>query len=140
MVEFKVDARDGSAVFMEVNGRYWGTISLPIFAGIDFPLYHWQLAHGDVPVVPNDYAVGTHWQWTAGHVMRIHDLLLAARHSSSARRELLSYLRAPSDLSACDALMTASDPMPALFELLEALRYACDYDWKAIRRRFPPHS
>jgi predicted ATP-grasp superfamily ATP-dependent carboligase len=43
MVEFKVNPADGQAVLMEVNGRYWGTISLPVIAGIDFPLYHWKL-------------------------------------------------------------------------------------------------
>ena len=52
MVEFKVNPNDGSAVLMEVNGRYWGTISLPIFAGMDFPWYHWQVAHGERPEIP----------------------------------------------------------------------------------------
>ena len=51
MVEYKVNA-DGRAVLMEVNGRYWGTIGLAISAGIDFPLYHWKLAHGQRPKYP----------------------------------------------------------------------------------------
>src|SRR5271155_3638049 len=46
MVEYKVNS-DGQAVLMEVNGRYWGTIALAISAGIDFPLYDWQLVHGE---------------------------------------------------------------------------------------------
>ena len=32
MVEFKINPADGSAVLMEVNGRYWGSIGLPIAA------------------------------------------------------------------------------------------------------------
>lgn len=35
MVEFRID--DGQAVLMEINGRVWGSIGLPISAGMDFP-------------------------------------------------------------------------------------------------------
>src|SRR5262249_44329675 len=87
MVEYKVDA-DGRAVLMEVNGRYWGTISLPILAGLDFPLYHWQLVHGERPAIPERYAVGTRWRWTAGYLGRLYFLLAKARSSASAREIL----------------------------------------------------
>ncbi len=36
MVEFK-DGRDGP-VLLEINGRVWGSIALPVRAGVDFPL------------------------------------------------------------------------------------------------------
>lgn len=137
MVEFKVNPSSGGAVFMEVNGRYWGTISLPIAAGVDFPLYHWQLAHDEVPMIPGEYVAGIHWRWTAGHLLRIHGLLIDARRSSSARKELLGYVRSASQLhnSNHDAIMTPSDPMPAIFDLLGALRYWGIYDSRAIVRR-----
>jgi predicted ATP-grasp superfamily ATP-dependent carboligase len=138
MVEFKVD-RDGSAVLMEVNGRYWGTISLPIFAGINFPVYHWQLLHNETPTVLGNYAVGTKWRWTAGHAWRLNGLLLAARHSSSARKEFLfSLLRFPAAFNPliCDALFTPSDPMPAIFELLRTFTYISSDDLRSLLRRF----
>ena len=34
-MEFKVDPADGTTTLMEVNGRYWGSISLPLLAGMD---------------------------------------------------------------------------------------------------------
>ncbi len=37
MFEFKVDPMSRSAVLMEVNGRFWGSLALSIQAGVDFP-------------------------------------------------------------------------------------------------------
>lgn len=142
MVEFKGNTRNGGAILMEVNGRYWGTIALPIFAGIDFPLYQWQLIHGEVPAVPGHCAVGTKWRWTAGHLGRFNGLLLAARRSDLARRELLlSVLQLPATFAPWihDALFSLSDPMPAILELLQAFKYYLSDDWKALFRRVSRH-
>jgi predicted ATP-grasp superfamily ATP-dependent carboligase len=38
MVEYKKDAQ-GKLVLMEINGRPWGSIQLPIASGIDYPRY-----------------------------------------------------------------------------------------------------
>ena len=138
MVEFKVHAQDGSAVFMEVNGRYWGTLSLPAQAGIDFPFYHWQVLHGEVPCVPENYAVGMKWRWTAAHIGRFHGLLWASQHSSAARRELLrSLVQLPTlfNPSVRDAIFMFSDPMPAILELTRSLKDVWSYDTKALLRR-----
>jgi predicted ATP-grasp superfamily ATP-dependent carboligase len=139
MVEFKVNPMDGRAVLMEVNGRYWGTIALPVFAGIDFPLYHWQLVHGEGPAVPDRYAVGTKWTWTAGHIVRLHGLLVAVRRSASARKELLQSLAqfpASFSPSICHALFTTSDPMPAVIDLLRMCKFLSLSDAKALSKRF----
>jgi predicted ATP-grasp superfamily ATP-dependent carboligase len=141
MVEFKVNAREGSATFMEVNGRNWGTIALPIFAGMDFPVYHWQLVHGEIPAVPANYKVGTRWRWTAGHVFRIHGLLASARRSALARKELW---RSPLHFAAAlgpsthDALFSPSDPMPAIFELIRTFHFLCLDDAKTLWKRLSP--
>jgi hypothetical protein len=125
---------------MEVNGRYWGTISLPVFAGIDFPFYQWQLAHSEVPAVPDHYAVGTTWRWTSGHVARINGLLMSTRRSTAARKELLhSLLQLPAAFrpSIRDALFSVFDPMPATLELLRAIKFYCLDDAKELLKRLP---
>ena len=38
MVEFRLDPRSGRSFMMELNGRFWGSLSLALFAGVDFPL------------------------------------------------------------------------------------------------------
>lgn len=58
MVEFKVDPRDGVPKLMEVNPKLWGSISLAIASGVDFPALLYKLAvDGDVGPVPG-YRLG----------------------------------------------------------------------------------
>jgi len=138
MVEFKIGYESGSPVFMEVNGRYWGTIGLAIAAGIDFPLYHWQLVHGEVPVIPDAHAVGTKWVWTAGHMARLHGLLLKAAGSFRARKELLRSLAAlPGELggATCHSLLDPSDSMPALLHALQMIRFLVRQDVNGLSKR-----
>ena len=124
MVEYKVNP-NGRAVLMEVNGRYWGTLSLPIYAGIDFPLYQWELAHGMRPQIPKTYMVGTKWRWTTGYLQRLYGLARNVCYSDVATRLLRENLiQLPNDFmpSVHDATFTFSDPMPSLVDFLRALR------------------
>jgi protein-tyrosine-phosphatase/predicted ATP-grasp superfamily ATP-dependent carboligase len=43
MAEFRVNFDTGKWVFLEINGRFWGSLALPIAAGADFPFYLYQL-------------------------------------------------------------------------------------------------
>ncbi len=43
MVEFKVNFRTGEWVFIEINGRFWGSLPLAVVAGVDFPYYLYEL-------------------------------------------------------------------------------------------------
>ena len=138
MVEYKISP-EGRAVLMEVNGRYWGTIALPISAGIDFPLYQWKLAHGERPEIPANYAVGTKWRWTVGYLHRIYDLLDLGRRSTSARavlgRDVRQFFEDFSP-SVPDATLRLSDPLPSVFELLLAVRDFASYTAaRALRSR-----
>ena len=138
MVEYKVNSSTGEAVLLEVNGRYWGSLGLPLAAGIDFPLYQWQLVHGEVPDVPKDYRVGTRWRWTAGYFARLNELMALAVHSDEGRHALRTSLR---DLlhdfspGVVDASFRWSDPTPGLAELALAASHLAMYDTKAALRR-----
>ena len=138
-----VDAITGTATLMEVNGRYWGTISLPLLAGLDFPLYHWALVHGEVPEIPATYRIATKWRWSAGWISRWHDLLLDALRGSVDRRLVLEELKdIPSDFtpSICDALFSADDPMPVILECLRTIKDLAISDMRRVLRvrRTPP--
>jgi len=134
MVEYKVNP-DGRAVFMEVNGRYWGTISLPIAAGIDFPLYQWQLLHGERPEIPKSYSIGTKWRFTMGYLTRLYSLLGQGRHSAYARqllRQNLGEMLGDFSLSVSDATFKLSDPMPSVVAFLTHMRYFASNTVKAV--------
>ncbi len=44
MLEFKEDPRTGKCVLIEINPKFWGSIALPIAAGVDFPYLLYLLA------------------------------------------------------------------------------------------------
>jgi len=69
MVEFKVDARDGSHVLMEINPKFWGSLELAIAAGVDFPWLAVQLALGE-EFEPPTFAVGRRLQWFWSDALR----------------------------------------------------------------------
>lgn len=48
MVEFKREVKSGQPVLMEINGRFWGSLPLAVFSGVDFPFLYFQLANGQI--------------------------------------------------------------------------------------------
>ena len=63
MVEFKVDPRDNTPKLMEINPRFWGSLSLAIASGVDFPYLLCKMAvDGDINV-PLTYKPGIKSRW-----------------------------------------------------------------------------
>ena len=119
MVEYRYDRAARSAILMEVNGRYWGSLPLSIAAGVEFPYYHWQLARGLTPAPPETYAVGTRMRWTAGEIFRLRGMWKAARSGELAVADFCKALGGfAADLhpGVYDAVWSYRDPLPALAE------------------------
>jgi predicted ATP-grasp superfamily ATP-dependent carboligase len=136
MVEFKVDRQSGTPLLMEVNGRYWGTVGLPVAAGTDFPLYQWQILHGERPAVkpPADMI---RWRWTAGYVRRLRGLLGAAVKGGSYRSSLFRELGSMiGDFGGRtkDSLWTFSDPAPAILDVAGTIKDLIATDVKSAFR------
>lgn len=138
MVEFRYDKSSGRSALMEVNGRYWGTLALPIQAGIDFPWYGWQLAHGQTPSPPTSYSAGLRWRWTAGYLRRWHGMAPGVlRRALKRPGAVVELLPSAGDLglSTRDALWSWSDPMPALVEPARQIGHLLAADFRAVVRR-----
>ncbi len=139
MVEFRYDRARRHSSLMEVNGRYWGTLSLPVQAGVDFPWYEWQIAHGEKPAVPLNYSAGARWRWSAGYISRWHDLakdsVRKVLRNPAGLKELVPSF---TDLSTRDALWDTADPMPAIGELLRTVKDLAVSDVRRIMRALSP--
>ena len=81
MVEFKVDARSGTAYLMEVNGRLWGSLQLAIDSGVDFPSLLVRCALGQTVEPVLHYPIGVRTQWELGELDHMVTRLL---HSNAA--------------------------------------------------------
>lgn len=65
MVEFRRKP-DGEVVFLEVNGRFWNSLPLAVYAGADFPAMLAEMAeHGDVKAA-RPYRAGVRCRWLLG--------------------------------------------------------------------------
>ncbi len=139
MVEFRYDRTQLQSSLMEVNGRYWGTLALPIQSGVEFPWYEWQIAHGEKPAVPRTYSVGARWRWSAGYIRRWHGLAKSSarkvlKHPAVLKELVPSY----ADLSTRDALWDSADPMPAIVELLRTAKALAVSDVMGTLRALRP--
>lgn len=141
MVEFRYEPQTGRTALMEVNGRFWGSLALSRAAGVDFPYYEWQRAHGVQPSVPASYHSGVRMRWTAGELLRIESLLRSSATETTGRppfgRELL---RIASDFrpGTRDALWSHTDPLPACQELAYTALSFSRSGLKALVRRLVP--
>jgi len=143
MVEFKVDRRRGRAVLMEVNGRYWGSISLAVQAGVDFPFYEWQIRQGQRPRISNTYTSGMRWRWLAGDVSRLCGVFCESSPNEYRRfsrwSELATFVV---DLrpGIRSALWSLHDPGPALSELAKTIAPMVKDTALGLVRRLLPRS
>jgi protein-tyrosine-phosphatase/predicted ATP-grasp superfamily ATP-dependent carboligase len=142
MVEFRCDPQNGSTALMEVNGRYWGSWALSLYAGLDFPFYQWQLAHGRTPCIPQSYTIGVRWRWTSGMLERLPPATsefvegsgLSQTHTARALWEGVKDYLPPTR----DALWSVRDPAPAVRELSRTVMKRMKTSVKEwLRRRIP---
>ena len=74
-VEFKLDPRDSTPKFMEINGRFWGSLELAMAAGVDFPYLLYLLAVDDDVKPVLKYSVGVKRRWIEGDLIYISNVL-----------------------------------------------------------------
>jgi protein-tyrosine-phosphatase len=58
MVEFKVNEHTGQWAFIEINGRFWGSLPLALAAGADFPYFLYQMWIEGKRDFPQDFKRG----------------------------------------------------------------------------------
>jgi hypothetical protein len=75
MVEFKRDPTAGRPVLMEINGRPWGSLQLPVSSGIDYPhfLVDWCL-NGTLPPRQIAYQQGITCRRLVGELTHLQNL------------------------------------------------------------------
>lgn len=71
MVEFKYNEETGEAWLLEINPRFWGSLSLAVCSGVDFPYLTYRLAvDGEVePCL--EYNAGIKSRWIAGDIIAL---------------------------------------------------------------------
>ena len=71
MVEFKINEK-GEIYLLEINGRFWGSLYLPILAGIDIPFLYFKAAN-NIPIESQEtsYQIGLKGRYFWGDLLNI---------------------------------------------------------------------
>ena len=120
MIECKRDLATGRYVFMEVNGRLWGSLQLAIDAGVDFPALLMACALGATVLPTHGYRVGVRSRWFWGDV---DNLYLRLRNGGGTRGKLTAvreFLRIHGGRDR-EEIWRWRDPAPFLLESLRRL-------------------
>jgi predicted ATP-grasp superfamily ATP-dependent carboligase len=134
MVEFKVDPRDGLPKLMEINPRFWGSLSLAIHAGVNFPLLLHKMAMGEHFDPVETYRPGIACRWLIPGDM-LHFIC-----NPNRSRIMTDFFRFNAQDTFYD-ILSAQDPVPAFIKILSPLTFLYDADMKArlkTRRRLNP--
>ena len=123
MVEFKIDDKKNEPVLMEINGRFWGSLPLAVFAGVDFPYLYFKLAEGTLTEDAPPYKVGVASRHFLGDVKHLLSVLFSRdpirRSFFPTRKKALSdFFR--DDVVRYDVLQR-NDLMPFFFEIIDVI-------------------
>jgi predicted ATP-grasp superfamily ATP-dependent carboligase/protein-tyrosine-phosphatase len=141
MVEFRRNAAKNDYVLMEINGRFWGSLPLAVYAGVDFPYLQWQIGHQRELCLPKEYKTGLRVRWTSGEISRFADLM-----TDSAVRERLGYhwttpivqLLQSFEPKTRSALFSIHDPLPEFNDVTATvIRVLGSRIWRVVKRLLP---
>jgi protein-tyrosine-phosphatase len=125
---------------MEVNGRFWGSLPLNTVAGVDFPLYAWQLSQGITPAPPPSYPIGLRVRWTAGALERAGHVFAELPEDRITLGNALRQLAADFAPGVKSAMWSWSDPLPAIQEVFAVLKRWVKDAVKFVLRAIIPRS
>ena len=127
MIEYKVDLKTNIWRFIEINGRFWGSLPLAISAGADFPYFLYQMMVEGRKAFPRIYKTGIYCRaltddlyWLNANLFADHNnIALSTRPLSLVCLEILNFffLRERSDTLVID------DPLPGLVEIKEISKW-----------------
>lgn len=139
-VGFIREAGTGDVYLLEINPRFWASLPLDVHAGMDFPLYYWQLATGESVSASRDYE-----RYVAG--TRSHLLRGELAHLYSVLREDYAFVERPRFRDVAWDVLTSlasqpnfdylslSDPGPFVGDVLRSLPYESRIADRRLRQR-----
>ncbi len=130
MVEYRFDTATGSAVLMEINGRFWGSLPLAYHSGARFAwlLYILKGRGDEVPPDAGKYRAGVVCRFGLAETKRLLRILFqpAKIQDRSLRfnlaREIASYFAYYFNPSHRYYILSLSDPLPFLKDMVLVLK------------------
>ncbi len=123
MVEFKFDPRDGLPKLMEINPRFWGSLSLAVASGVNFPHLLYRMSRGEHFRPVENYRTGIRCRWLLpGDILHFF-------HNPERMKLKPSFFQLLDHRTSYD-ILSLDDPLPILGRLLTPLTFLYDGDMK----------
>jgi protein-tyrosine-phosphatase/predicted ATP-grasp superfamily ATP-dependent carboligase len=115
MLEFKVDFRSERWTLIEINGRFWGSLPLPVAAGMDFPFYLYEMLVRGRTEFPQDFDDHIYCRNTSLDFKWMRENLMD--HKGQVLREMSNFvlLRERNDT------LVKDDPIPGVTEIANVM-------------------
>ncbi len=123
MVEFKLDPRDGIPKLMEINPRFWGSLSLAIESGVNFPYLLYRMSRGENVKPVEHYQIGKRCRWL------LPGDILHFIHNPERMRLEPNFFNFRDKHTAYD-ILSINDPLPIIGRILTPLTFLYDRDMK----------
>lgn len=118
MVEFKMNPYNGDVRLMEVNGRFWGSLSLALNAGVDFPYLMYKLNLKEDVDSCCRYKIGVMQKWLLpGDLLWLYSSIKNGKENRL--RCLIKFL---ASLHVADDIISLNDFCPTLGAIVSVLR------------------
>jgi predicted ATP-grasp superfamily ATP-dependent carboligase/protein-tyrosine-phosphatase len=125
MVEFKLNANTGEWVLIEINSRFWGSLPLSIAAGLDFPMYLYEMLLEGRTEFPKSYRTGMFSRnWSKDMQWFLANLRADRSNPTILSRSLWSVMLEVGNvlqLKERSDTLTIDDPRPAWADLSQYL-------------------
>ncbi|HPZ06808.1 MAG TPA: ATP-grasp domain-containing protein [Candidatus Eremiobacteraeota bacterium] len=123
MVEFKVNPGDNTPYLMEINPRFWGSLQLAIYSGVDFPYLLYKIALKEKVIKIKEYKIGTKFRWLIpGDILNFI--------SNPERLKILPDFFNFFEKNITHAIFAWEDPLPILGNILTGLMFIYDKDMR----------
>jgi protein-tyrosine-phosphatase len=94
MVEYKINQATGEWRFIEINGRFWGSLPLAVASGADFPRFLFELLTRGKRDFPDEYRKGVYCRNWLMDFNRLRTVKVARRHNAPSDSLLQTVLLA----------------------------------------------
>jgi protein-tyrosine-phosphatase/predicted ATP-grasp superfamily ATP-dependent carboligase len=125
MVEFRVNLNTGNWIFVELNGRFWGSLPLAVAAGADFPCWLYELLIRNRRVIGSGYKVDLYCRNLGKDINWLKENLFEAGGRFKDRRklirEVISTIKNVVTFKERNDTLVMDDPKPGIIEIRNIL-------------------
>ncbi|KHT64181.1 hypothetical protein RJ45_07845 [Photobacterium gaetbulicola] len=134
MFEFRRNLQTNTWILVEVNARFWGSLPLALFCGVDFPRYYidYLATNRIAESIPQTYPVGYFARALTADLYQTRRLIRSAGGLPKAIRRFLQYGRIAGGKEVIDSF-SVSDFKPFYLEVLAIIGQFT----KALTKRIP---